>query len=117
VQIQLNTDRHTDGNAALQAEVGEVIERMIGRFSDRITRLEVHIADVNSGVRSGPDDIRCRLEARMAGKRPVSVTHNAATVDLAVAGAAEKLQKVLTRAVERQQAAKGRTPYGGESPV
>jgi ribosome-associated translation inhibitor RaiA len=117
VQIQLNTDRHVDGGEALMAEVSDVVTRAVGRFSDRITRLEVHVADVNSGVRSGPDDMRCTLEARLAGKRPVSVTHNAATVEQAVAGAAEKLQKVLTRTVEREQATKGRTPYGGESPV
>jgi hypothetical protein len=49
--------------------------------------------DVSSGVRSGADDMQCTLEARMAGKKPVSVTHHADTVEQAVAGAAEKLQK------------------------
>jgi ribosome-associated translation inhibitor RaiA len=117
MQIQVNTDRHIDGSEALQAKVRDVVNRAAERFSDRITRLEVHLADVNSGVRSGPDDMRCTMEARLAGKRPLSVTHNAPTVDQAVAGAADKLQKILTRTVERARKTKGQTPFGGESPT
>jgi ribosome-associated translation inhibitor RaiA len=116
MKIQVNTDRHIEGGAVLKEKVGDVVARAVERFGDRITRLEVHLADVNSGVRSGPDDLRCTLEARMAGRRPVTVTHSAATIDQAVAGAAEKLQKTIARTVERQQQAKGRIPYGGESP-
>jgi ribosome-associated translation inhibitor RaiA len=117
MQIQVNTDRHIEGDEALRSRVSEVVARAADRFSERITRLEVHLADVNSGVRSGPDDMRCTMEARLAGKRPVSVTHNAATVDQAVAGAAAKLQKVLTRTVEQQRSTKGNIPFGGESPT
>lgn len=114
MQIQLNTDRHIAGGEELRVKVEDVLTRAVERFSDRLTRLEVHIADVNSEVRSGPDDIRCTMEARMAGHRPVSVTNNAANVDLAVAGAADKLRTKLTRIVDRKQKTKGSTPYGGE---
>ncbi|CAN5875025.1 hypothetical protein BH23GEM9_BH23GEM9_07800 [soil metagenome] len=117
MQIQVNTDRHIEGGEALETSVRDVVAGAIERFSDRITRLEIHIADVNSGVRSGPDDIRCTMEARVAGMRPLTVTHNAGTVDQAVAGAAAKLQKTLRRTLERQRQTKGRTPYGGESPT
>jgi ribosome-associated translation inhibitor RaiA len=117
MKIQVNTDSHIEGGAVLKEMVDDVVGRAIERFGDRITRLEIHLADVNSGVRSGPDDMRCTVEARMAGRRPITVTHRAATIEQAVAGAAEKLQKTIARTVERQQQAKGRLPYGGESPT
>jgi ribosome-associated translation inhibitor RaiA len=117
MQVQVNTDRHVQGGEELKSRVTEVVASAVDRFSERITRIEVHIADVNSGMRAGPDDMRCTLEARLAGMRPVSVTHNAATVDQAVAGAADKLETLVRRNVERLQQTKGRTPFGGESPV
>jgi ribosome-associated translation inhibitor RaiA len=117
MKIQVSTDRHIEGSEALKSKVSDVVAGAVDRFSSRITRLEVHLADVNSGVRSGADDIRCTLEARMAGRRPAVVEHRAASVDQAVAGAAEKLQRSIGRVVERQQQAKGRTPFGGESPT
>jgi ribosome-associated translation inhibitor RaiA len=117
MQIQVNTDRHVEGGEPLKEKVSDVVSRSIDRFSERVTRLEIHLADVNSGVRSGPDDMRCTIEARLAGMRPISVTHNAATIEQAVAGAADKLETTLRRTVERLQQVKGRTPYGGESPA
>lgn len=117
MQIQVNTDRHVEGGEALKEKVSDIVARAIDRFSDRITRLEIHLADVNSGVRSGPDDMRCTVEARLAGMRPISTTHHAATIEQAVAGAVDKLETMLRRTIERQQKVKGRTPYGGESPV
>lgn len=49
MQIQLNTDKHIDGNQQLAAEVREVVESTLARFSDHITRVDVHLSDENSG--------------------------------------------------------------------
>jgi ribosome-associated translation inhibitor RaiA len=117
MQIQINTDRHVEGGEPLKDRVRGVMSSAVDRFADRITRLEVHLADVNSGVRSGPDDLRCTVEARLAGMRPISVSHHAANIDQAVAGAADKLEKSISRIVDKQQQTKGRIPFGGESPV
>jgi ribosomal subunit interface protein len=117
MKIQVNTDRHIEGGEALKAQVGDVVGNAVERFADRITRLEVHLSDENSGVRSGADDMRCAVEARLAGRQPITVTHNAATVQQAVAGAADKLERALARTIEKLQHAKGRPPYGGESPT
>jgi ribosomal subunit interface protein len=114
MQIQVNTDRHIDGTQDLKDRVRDVVARAVERFGERITRIEVHLSDENSGARGGPDDMRCRLEARLAGVDPMTVSHQAATVDQAVAGAADKLEKLLGRHVDRQQRTKGRTPMGGE---
>jgi hypothetical protein len=41
------------------------------------------------------------MEARLEGRPPVAVTHQAATVDQAVDGATEKLTNVIDRALGR----------------
>jgi ribosome-associated translation inhibitor RaiA len=94
MQIQVNTDRHIEGTDDLTAEVESSVRRSLSRFDERITRLEVHLSDLNS-EKSGPDDKRCMIEARMAGRDPVAVSHQAATVDAAVSGATARLRRSL----------------------
>lgn len=93
--IQFNTDSSIRGNEALEAEVGAVVRGALEHLSQHITRVEVHLSDVNSDAKSGPSDMRCLLEARPAGRPPVAVSHQARTVPEAVAGAAEKLKRSL----------------------
>jgi hypothetical protein len=62
--------------------------------SHRITRVEVHLSD-EDGQRSGHRDKRCMMEARIEGRPPIAVTDQAATLDLAVEGAAGKLERLL----------------------
>jgi len=94
MQIQINTDSNIEGREALGAQVRNVVESALSRFSDRITRVEVHLSDQNSD-KSGQNDKRCMMEARVEGRRPTAVTHQAATVDQAVEGAADKLARVI----------------------
>lgn len=95
MQIQINTDRHIEGHEALAAQVSGVVESALSRISDSITRVEVHLSDENSAKKGGNDDIQCVMEARLEGRQPSAVTHQAATVDQAVDGAAEKLLRMI----------------------
>jgi ribosome-associated translation inhibitor RaiA len=95
VQIQINTDRNIEGHEALAAQVSGVVESALSRFSDSITRVEVHLSDENSDKKGGNDNMRCMMEARLEGRQPVAVTHQAATVDQAVDGAADKLTRMI----------------------
>lgn len=70
------------------------------RFSDRVTRVEVHLSDQNAS-KSGPDDKRCLMEFRIAGRQPDTVTHDASSVDLAITGAADKLKRAVEHTLER----------------
>jgi ribosome-associated translation inhibitor RaiA len=115
MQIQVNTDRHIAGGSQLTQQVHAAVTDAVGRFAARVTRVEVHLTDENSGVKGGADDIRCVLEARLAGLKPISVSNRAASLDQAYLGAAEKLERALTRTLEKRQKVKGRTPYGGET--
>ena len=67
-----------------------------------------------NGAKSGDDDKRCVMEARLNGLRPITVTHRGATVDQAVSGAAHALERTIDSTLGRLHDHKGRTPYGGE---
>lgn len=100
MHIQINTDGNIDGTEQLAAHVKGVVESTLSRFGDRITRIEVHLSDQNAD-KGGQDDKRCMLEARLEGRRPTVVTHQAASLDEAVEGAADKLKRSLESTLER----------------
>ena len=91
MQIQVNTDHNIEGHEALIEQVTATVTDALGRFSAHITRVEVHLSDENSDKKSGASDFRCVMEARLEGRKPEAVTERAATVEQAVAGAADKL--------------------------
>jgi ribosome-associated translation inhibitor RaiA len=94
MQIQVNTDHTIQGHEALAAEIRGVVESALSRMSDHITRVEVHLTD-ESGSRSGKNDKRCMMEARLEGRQPIAVTDEAGTLDLAVNGAVDKLARLI----------------------
>jgi len=100
MKIQLNTDAHIDGTEALAAQVSATVEQALERFSEHITRVEVHLSDENGG-KSGQKDQRCVLEARLEGRQPVAVTDHAATIEQAVNGATHKLARLLESTLGR----------------
>lgn len=100
--VQINTGRSIDGHSTLTQRLEDSVKGSLERFSDRITRVEVHLRDENSANKAGADDKRCRMEARLAGLRPIVVTHRAATVEQAVDGAAAKLTRSVERVLARQ---------------
>lgn len=66
MQIEISTDSNIEGREKLSAHVKTVVEDTLSRFSKRITRVEVHLTDVN-GHKDGHDDTRCMMEARLEG--------------------------------------------------
>jgi ribosome-associated translation inhibitor RaiA len=112
MKVQVNTDAHIDGHEALAAEVRATVEQALERFSEALTRVEVHLGDESGGTSGGPgggssggksgqEDKRCMLEARLQGRQPVAVTHHAATLEQAVHGAAQKLARLLDSTLGR----------------
>lgn len=94
MKIQLNTDARIDGNDAFAAHLEDTMQKALERFSEQVTRVEVHLSDEN-GDKNGPRDQRCVLEARLEGRQPVAVTEYAETMDRAVQGATQKLTRLL----------------------
>lgn len=95
MKIQINTDKNIPGHEADAHSVETILEHALARFSDQITRIEVHLSDENSAAKSGMVDKRCLLEVRLAGRQPTSVSDQAQTVDQAVRGAAHKMVSSL----------------------
>ena len=116
MQTQLNTDHNVEGHKALAAQVSGAVERALRRFSDHITRVEVHLSDEN-GDKSGEHDKRCLLEARLEGRQPVAVTHQAATLDQAVDGATKKFMRLIETTLGRLRDQKHRAtdPFAPEA--
>jgi ribosome-associated translation inhibitor RaiA len=100
MQIQTNTDRNITGSEGLAAQAQTIVEGALARFSDQITRVEIHLSD-ESGARGGVEDKRCLMEARLEGRQPIAVTHQAATVEQAMDGAADKLKRSIESTLGR----------------
>ncbi len=113
MQIQVNTDSNVHGDDSLAGWVRQEIQEKLARFSDHITRIEVHLSDVN-GARAGEADKRCLLEARLAGRQPTAVSHDAGKVPEAVHGAIHKLVSALESIVGRSREAHRRESIRGD---
>ncbi|QKV18152.1 HPF/RaiA family ribosome-associated protein [Oricola thermophila] len=106
MQIQVNTDENVEGGKALSARVSAEIHARLDRYSQHITRIEVHLSD-EDGSKSGGSDKRCLIEARLEGRQPEAVSECAATLEGAYSGAAKKLHRALETTLGRLNEVKG----------
>jgi ribosome-associated translation inhibitor RaiA len=119
MQIQVNTDRNIEGHEAMAEQVSGVVESALSRFSTRITQVELHLSDENSNKKGGNDDIRCMIETRLEGLRPIAVTHQAATVEQSVDGAADKMVNLIETTlgrIQRKERRQATSPLFEEDP-
>ena len=99
MQIQVNHYNHVDGAKFIEFVEAEVHDAL-DRFGERITRVEVHLNDVNAH-KGGGADARCLMEVRIAGQKPLAVTEFAPSVGQAISGAAEKLERLVDHTLGR----------------
>jgi ribosome-associated translation inhibitor RaiA len=100
MQIEFNTDKNVTGNEELIASSTSLISEELSRFSQQITRVEVHFSD-EDGNKDGFNDKRCLVEARLAGMKPIAVTDHANTHEQAISGALNKLNTYLEKITGR----------------
>ncbi len=100
--IQINTDKNLTVNQEYNEKIQATISSAISRFSEHITRIEVHFSDENGG-KSGTNDKRCLLEARLEHSQPIVVTEFSHTYDFALNGALEKLKNMLNTLVDKRK--------------
>lgn len=97
--------RVIDGRFPTSAAFNEMAERRagetLGRFADRITELQIRIADDN-GPR-GSHDKRCSIYAVAAGLPPSHVETIADDFHAAFNAAMTKIKHLLTHKVERRK--------------
>lgn len=92
--IQLNADNNLHIHAGFAEKLTDMLNDELSRFSEHITRIEVHISDEN-GSKEGPDDKRCMLEARLEGRQPIAVTAHGDTYELALNASIDKITASL----------------------
>jgi len=102
MKVQINTDKNVEGSDRQDVYFSSEIERVLSRFDDKITRIEVHFGDENS-AKFGLNDKRCLIEARPANLQAIAVTEHAETIEKAFNGALEKIKKVLNTTFDKQK--------------
>lgn len=91
--VEVNTSNGIENKETLQRWASEFLNGQLGRFAQDVTSIEVQLTDENHA--KGGIDKRCMLEARLPGRAPVAVSNIAASQDLAIRGAADKLAHAL----------------------
>lgn len=92
--VQVNTDNHIQGREDLARYVEGVVRDGLGHFTEQVTRVEVHLRDVNSG-KGGSDDKQCTMEVRPEGRPPMAATASSDNLRDAINGATDKLRSSL----------------------
>jgi hypothetical protein len=95
MQVQVNTSNGIENKDSLERWATDWLNEQLARFAQDLTRVEVQLRDTNSGAKAGAQDKRCTLEARVAGREPLAVTHHAPSQDEAFRGATTKLIHLL----------------------
>jgi ribosome-associated translation inhibitor RaiA len=111
MQVIVNSDHSIHAGESVAERVEAVVRGAVDRHESRITRVEVHLADVN-GPKHGDNEKRCMMEARIGGLRPIAVTHQAPTLLEAIEGAAGKLERAVDHALARLAETAGPSPRG-----
>jgi hypothetical protein len=113
MRIQYSPDNRVQRPEAMAHWAECELDQRLTRYRGWITRVEVHLSDA-CATRSGVSKRRCTLEARLAGRQPVAVSHDAANVADALHGATGKLLRVLDTSLGRLRDAHGHESIRGE---
>jgi ribosome-associated translation inhibitor RaiA len=92
--IQFNTDNNLTMHEEFRDKLKNLLSEELGRFSENISRLEVHFSDQNSH-KAGQHDKKCLIEARVQGRLPIAVSADADNYELAIEAAIDKLKSSL----------------------
>lgn len=94
MKIEVSTDNSIEGSESLTVAIKDIVRHGMAHLEDHITRIEVHLSEAKIG-NDGHEGKHCMLEARLKGRQPTVVNHDAETVEKAIKGAADKLKSVL----------------------
>jgi hypothetical protein len=95
LKIQVNSDNTVAVDTRLASFVEEEAGRALGRFAARLTRVEVHLSDVDK-AKTGKEDKVCLVEVRPSGARPLSASAQSRKMATAISGALAKMRRALT---------------------
>ncbi len=102
MMIQLNAGKILNVGETFGNELKDKISKKLQRLSEHITALEIHITDEN-GIKKGPNDIKCILEAHLKAMQSIVVTEKANTLEQSVNSAIDKLKDSLDSIIGRSR--------------
>jgi hypothetical protein len=94
MKIQVNSGKNVATDARTTRLIEDKVKQALKNFAGRLTRVEVHLSDVNSH-KFGVQDKRCLIEVRPARHRPLTVRSAGRTPAGAVRDALTKLRSSL----------------------
>ncbi len=103
MQVIINSDNQVDLNQQTIEQWQTEIATSLQRFSDWVTRVEVHVTDENSDSKGGSDDIRCLMEARPANRQPVSIEVRAASLEQAISDSIQTMNRRLGTILDKER--------------
>lgn len=93
MHVQINPAEGIEVSEALAQHIHDSLHAIEKRFGDRLTRIEIHLKDIN-GPKGGPDK-HTMLEARPRGLAPAVAESTSEDAYEGVRLAANRLEKVL----------------------
>ncbi len=110
MKISLHCDGvilNQDGRAYLERRLGFAL----GRFLSKVKSVTVSLTDVN-GDRGGIDK-RCRVVARLKGMEEVVLEDSDSSLPILLDRITGRLDRLVSRRLERARFVRDRTPFGG----
>jgi hypothetical protein len=96
---------NSDSSIAMDARLVKLIMReateLLDRFSDHLTRVEIHLTDIDRG-KTGRVDKRCLVEVRVAGMKPIVTSTQTREIETAVNQALRKTVRALNTSLGKQ---------------
>jgi ribosome-associated translation inhibitor RaiA len=102
MKVRIAHDDHIRSSQERSEEIERLVRGHLSRFGELITSVQIHLSDDN-GPRVTPDDRRCLIEARLAGREPIVVSHRADSLMQAVGGAASRLERAIDQSRDRRR--------------
>ena len=97
--VQINTDKNIEWDQRHNEHFTGLVKEELNRFSEHITRVEVHLSDEN-GAKKSANDIRSVIEIRIEGKKPIAASNQANSIEQSLSGAITKVKASLKSILE-----------------
>ena len=104
-----------DISQGLRGQIERRLRFVLGRFVNRVSRVTVHLADLN-GPRGGIDK-RCRVVVRLLRSGQVFVEDVDADLEAVVDRATDRVRQSVRRVLERRRERRGRWQNGEDMPA
>lgn len=102
MQIQINSDKNIEITKEAKDDLKSKVEKKLDRFDNLVSRVEVHLSDENSD-KSGLNDKKCLMEARLLNRQPIIVTDHSDNVGKSFVSSLNKLQRKIDSIVGKMR--------------